>query len=183
MAVIADPFFGVVLDTDLLILFGVHEHLFAALLVFEAKFVEAAATLAAVRLDGGHRRVVRQGVRRFRFAIVNRAGDDWPVGVAIEKLDDDFLANPRDEYRTPILSSPRLRDTHPAWCVFVRGAVTVPVKLHFDSAKFVGEDFFARFADDDGSLWTLNAGLDRATRRTENAIGGNCGEIADEAFF
>src|SRR5262249_14659939 len=106
MAVVADPFFGIVFNANVLVLFGVHEDLFAALFVFEAEFVEATPTLAAVGFDGGYRRLIRQGIRRFGFAVVNGTSDDWPIGIAIEKFDDDLLANARNEDRAPILSGP-----------------------------------------------------------------------------
>src|SRR5690349_18915264 len=183
MAIFADPFFGVIFDTHILVLFGVHEYLFAPLFVFETEFVEAAAPLAAIGLDRGHGRIVRQRIWRFGFAVVNRAGDDWPVGIAIEKFDDDFLADARDENRAPILSRPRLGHAHPARGVFIRGTVAVPVKLNFNPAKFVGQDFFAGFTYDDCGLRPLDARLDRRARRTENAVRGNSGEVANEALF
>src|SRR5206468_189682 len=125
MAIFADPFFCVVFDTHILVLFGVQENLLAALFVFEPEFVEAAATLAAIGLDGGHGRIVRQCIWRFGFTVVNGAGDDWPVGIAIEKFHDDFLADARDENRPPILPRPRLRDAHPAWGIFIGGTVAI----------------------------------------------------------
>src|SRR5215467_6013745 len=102
MAIVANPFLGVVFDTNVLVFFGMHEHLFAPLLVFEAKFVEATTALAAIGLNRRNRRLVRQRIRRFGFAIVNCAGDNWPIGISIKKFNDHFLANTRDEYGTPI---------------------------------------------------------------------------------
>ena len=40
MAILPDPFLGVVLDPDVLIFLGVHEDLFAAFFVFETEFIE-----------------------------------------------------------------------------------------------------------------------------------------------
>src|SRR6266436_1984812 len=107
MPVVSDPFLCVVFDANVLVLLGVHEDLFAAFLIFEPEFVEATTALAAVGFDGGDRRILRKRIGRLGFAIVNRASDDWPIGIAIEELDDDFLADAGDEDRAPILSGPR----------------------------------------------------------------------------
>src|SRR4051794_4216832 len=99
MPVVADPFLGIVFDTDILVLLGMDEYLFAALFVFEPEFIEPAATLAAVGFDGGHRGIVRKGVRGLGFAIINCAGDNRPVRISVEELDDDFLSNAWDKNR------------------------------------------------------------------------------------
>src|SRR5581483_1743742 len=95
--IFANPFFGHLFDADVLIFFGMKKNLLAAFFVLEAELIEALATLAAVGLDGGHGSLVRERVGRLGFAIVDRAGDNRPVGVAFEKLNDDLLADTRQK--------------------------------------------------------------------------------------
>src|SRR6185295_14561650 len=102
------PFFGIVLDAKVHILLTMHEDLFAAFFVFEAEFVEALAAFAAVGLDGRHGGVVRESVGWLGGAIVHSAGDNGAIGIAVEEFDDDFLADARDENRTPVFAGPAL---------------------------------------------------------------------------
>src|SRR6516162_6148036 len=183
MPVIANPFLGIIFYTHILIFLGVQEHLLAPFLIFEAEFVKSAATFAAVGFDGGHRRIVRQRIRRLGFVVVNRAGDDRSIGVAFEKFDNDFLADARDKYRAPILPGPGLRDARPNRGVFIGGTVAVPVKLNFNPPEFVGQNFFAGLTDDNPSLRTLDARFGRGAGWAKNAVGRDRGEIAQEPLF
>src|SRR2546430_1302010 len=85
VAIVADPFLGVVLDANVLVLLSMHEDLLASFFVFKADFVESLTPFAAVGFDGGHRGVVGQWVGRLGLAIVHRTRDNRPIRVAIEE--------------------------------------------------------------------------------------------------
>ncbi len=119
------------------------------------KFVRCSAEAAAA-LDPGLRLVIGQRVRRHFLRIVNAADDDRLIGIAFEKVDDHFLLDARDVDHAPLLSRQRRSDAHPARAVRVILALTVPVKLNFNPAVFVGENLFARRAHDDRRLSSLH---------------------------
>ena len=72
-----------------------YEDLFFALFGCEAKLVEPLAPLlllvfSTVAQSSG--RATRKG---HLFAVVNPAGNDRLVGIALEEIDNDFLSDPR----------------------------------------------------------------------------------------
>src|SRR5437868_12807756 len=95
--VLADPLFRVIFDANILILFRVREDLFAAFLVFKSNLVKTLATFAAVRLYGGDRSIVRQGIGGLRFAVVNCTRNNWPVRISIQKFNNHILPIARQE--------------------------------------------------------------------------------------
>src|SRR4029450_13521731 len=115
------------------------------------------AALGAVGLQAGQRLVGGQGVGRHLFGVVDAAGDDRTVRVALEEVDDHLLADPRVEYHAPVLAGPVLRDADPAGAVLVLFSLAVPEELDFHPAVLVGVDFFALGADDHGSLRAVDA--------------------------
>src|SRR4029450_1463101 len=80
--------------------------------------------------------------------VVDAAGDDGLVRIALEEVDDDLLADPRDRDRAPALACPRVRDAHPARALLVTLALAVPVELDLHPPVLVGVDLFARNAYD-----------------------------------
>ena len=75
------------------------------------------------------------------------------VGIAIQEVDDHLMADARDMNHAPFFASPRCADANPAATIFVFLADTIPLKLHFHLAVFVGVNLFARRANDNGRLW------------------------------
>ena len=72
-----------------------------------------------------------------------------------------------------------MRDADPTRAVLVLLAFAVPVELDLDAAVFVGVDLFARGADDDGCLDTVDGGFGVASRGAE----GDVARHAQEAVF
>src|SRR5262249_4627752 len=108
--------------------------------------------------------------------IVDAAGDDGLVRVALLEGDDDFLAGPGPEEAAPAFAGPDLGDAYPAGAVRVVGADTVPVELHLDPAVLVDED---RLVRQPGHRRRLGAGDDRPRRGpggSERQRGGLAGE-------
>ena len=77
------------------ILLGVEVDLLGVLLVFEPQFVEClgGAFLAGAGLDAALGLVGRQRVGGLVVGVVHAAGDDRPVRIAFEKVDDDLVAD------------------------------------------------------------------------------------------
>ena len=109
-----------------------------------------------------------QGVRRHVFGVVDAADDDRLIGIALEKLDDDFLSDARQEHRPPPLAGPVLRDANPARALLVVLSFAIPVELDAHAAVLVGVDLLAARPDDDGGL---RAGDDRLRRAPGGAVG------------
>ena len=61
---------------------------------------------AAARLDAALGHVGRQRVGRLVVGVVDAAGDDRPVGVAFQEIDDDFLADARQLDSAPGVAGP-----------------------------------------------------------------------------
>ena len=156
VAVVAGPLETVVLDPDVLIPLRVHEDLLCALLVLQTDFVETPAALGAVGLQGALGLLVRQRIGRAVGAVVDAAGDDGPVGIALEEIDDHFLADARDLDGAPAGAGPGTAGADPAGAFLVGLALAVPVELHLHPAVFVGVDLLALGPDHDGGLGTLD---------------------------
>src|SRR5262249_44327334 len=149
-----------------------------AFLVLEAQLVEAVRIAArrAARPDGALRLVVRQDVWRHQVGVVNATGDERPVRVAFEEINDDFLADPRVEDHAPAAAGPVLGDAHPTGAVLVFLAQAVPGELPLPPAVLVQEDLLLGRADDDGRLGPLDEGLGRAPLRAVFPRGRHAGE-------
>src|SRR5687767_6933923 len=111
------------------------EHL-AARDVLHADLVEVpcVSTETAAGPETAHRLLCRQRERRLLFCIVYGADNDWPIRVALEKLDDDFLADARNVHCAPRLACPAGCDSHPTRAVLVLLADAIPVELHLHAA-------------------------------------------------
>ncbi len=179
-AVVTDPVGLVVLDLDVLILLGVEPELLGAFLILEADGVgvRAGATLAGAGQQARLCHVGRQVPRRHLVAVIDPAGNDRLVRVALQEINDDLLADARDHHAAPILAGPGLSDPHPAGTGLVGLAVAVPVELHLDPSVFVGPDLLAGFADDDSGLRTPHCGFRGGARRPVGDLGIHGAEVA-----
>ena len=121
-------------------------------------FVVTTAALGAVGHESADGGATGEAIGWLIDAVVDPAGDDGPVGIAFQEVDDDFLANAGDCYSAPALAGPRVGDAYPAGAVLVGFTVAVPVELDLDLPVLVGPDLFAGFADDDGGLGTPGSG-------------------------
>src|SRR6185437_13834819 len=140
------------LDVDRLVLLRLDEQLLAPLLVLEPNLVEVRGRppLRAAALDPALGLVGREVVGGHVVGVVDAAGDDGPVGVPLQEVDDHLLADARDVHRPPLRARPGLRHANPAGASLVRHAVAVPVELHHHAAVVVGVDLVAARSHDDG---------------------------------
>src|SRR6266699_5704591 len=178
-AVVADEFAGIVFDAVVHVFFGVDEDLLAALFVLEAELVVVggAAALGAAGHEGGTRLMVREGVCRHLVVVVDAAGDDGPVRIAFEEINNDFLSDARDGDRAPVLAGPRLRDAHPTRAVLILLTEAVPEKLHLHAAVLIGINLLARGPDHDRCLDTLYDGFGSQALRAERHGKGDAREM------
>ncbi len=156
--IVADVFRLVILDDDVLVLFGVDIDLLLSLFILETNLVKIVRRSAetAAALDSCLGLVSGQRVRRHLLRIVDAADDDRLIGIAFEKVNDDFLLDARDVDHAPLLSRQRRSHAHPAGTVRVILSLAVPVKLNFNPAVFIGENLLARRAHDDRRLSSLH---------------------------
>jgi hypothetical protein len=152
-AVVANPLFFVVLYFGQLVLLGVQPQLFGCLGVVKAQHVGvvvapayAFGVKAALVLLGG------QLPRGHLGLVVGAAHNDGLVDVAVQEVDDDFLAYAGQLDAAVIGAGPGAGDAYPARALVVHGAGAVPMELDFDAAKLVAVDFLAGGADDGGGL-------------------------------
>src|SRR5690606_30941564 len=85
-------------------------------------------------------------------AVIDAAGDDGAVGVAVDELDDHLHADPRDHDRTPAGAGPPLGDADPARGGVVERREPVPVKQNLYPPVLVGVNLFALGPGDDPGL-------------------------------
>ena len=114
------------------------------------------------------------------IGIVDPAGDDRAVGIAVEKIDDHFLADARQELRPELSAGPALGDAHPAGVVTpLKGSPSfspffaVPRKPHAHPTQTVGENLVRVLlsvpssADDDTKVRSVGNRLDPAGRERQ----------------
>src|SRR5262249_29962295 len=168
----------VVLHDPVKVLLGVEVDFLGVLLVLEAQLVEVigAAALGAARFEDALGLVGRQAVGRHLLGVVHPAGDDGPVRVALEEIDDDLLADAGVEDDAPVLAGPVLRDADPAGAVLVLLALAVPEELDLDPAVLVGVDLLALGPDHDGGLRALDERLGGGAGGAERHRVGDAGE-------
>src|SRR5271166_2087291 len=178
VTIVADVFARIVLHADVHVFFRVHEELLAAGFVFEANFVEilAGSVLGAARDDSATGVVVGQGVGRHVVGVVDGAGDQGAVGIALEKLDYDFVTDAGPEVRTPGSAGPGLGDANPAGTVFIFLAETVPEKLDMHASVLVEETFFALLDGDNSGLRAGDEGFRGEAARPDFGIGLHANE-------
>src|SRR5215467_9715084 len=137
VCVVSNKFLEDVLDADVLIFLGLDEYLLGAFLVLKSQLVEAAAAFIRIAFDRAFGLFGRQIVRGHRGGVVNAAGYDGAVGVALYEVDNNFLADSRNEHGSPSFSRPVLGDADPTGAFVVVFAFAVPVKLNLDPAILV----------------------------------------------
>ncbi len=134
----------------------------------------------AARLEAGVHLLPRHVVGRLVLAVVDAAGDDRAVRVALEELDDHLLANARDVDRAPLLAGKGVGHAHEAGVLVAARAVTVPVELQLHPAQGVGVDLLTLGPDDGGRLWPGDRGQWGQPRGAELRIRRDHGEAALE---
>src|SRR5580704_4345919 len=87
---------------------------FRAFRIVERKFVVSAATFGTVRFVSAHRLLAGQVPRRHLSRVIGASGDDRTIWIALDKVDDDLLANARYLNASPCFSRPRIRNPYPA---------------------------------------------------------------------
>ena len=150
--VVADGAGFVVLDQLVMVLLGLEVDLFRALLVLEAHLVPAAAAGRGVRLPARLRGIRGQAIGRHLRGIVDPAGDDRRVRIALQKVDDHLLPDARDLDEAPARARPYRADPDEAAGVLILATQPVPVELHLNPAELVGEYLLARWPHDNRCL-------------------------------
>ena len=117
------------------------------------------AALVFLAFDGRQRLQLGQFVRRQMHAVVEAAGDQRLIRVALQKGNQHFHAHARQVDRAEALARPVRCNPHPAAGFVVELAFAVPVELDFDPAVFVAVDLFASRASDDRTLAAQYLGL------------------------
>ncbi|MNM53294.1 hypothetical protein D3C81_643950 [compost metagenome] len=113
----------------------------------------------------------RQVPGRLRRIVIEAAGDQWPIRVAVHEVDDYLMANARDIDAAELGASPGLHHTHPAGVRLIVTGVAVPQEAHLDAAEFVRPDRGARRTDHNRRLRTVRIGLGRRAGHAEDLVG------------
>ena len=74
--------------------------------------------------------------------MINTTGDNGPVRITFEKIDDHFMPNAGNVHCAPSCAGRYLADANPAGTVLVVFPLTVPVELDLDSSMLVRVNFF-----------------------------------------
>ena len=155
----------------------------------------------ALRLDAAqplrrlHMRILRlqrprrgQGRRHkglAECAVVNSSGDQRPIGVAVDKLDDDLVPDAGRKLETPLGAGPVFGDTDPGGGLAVLVVIgrAVPGKLDPHPAVLVGANIVAARsfqtvdADDNRRVRPAYFRLHRGARRAEQGVGWDAHEL------
>ena len=88
------------------------------------------------------------------------------VDVIVLKGNQDFHANPGNILHAPRAIGAGGSHAHPGRTSVIKRGISLrmidgslPVKLHFDTTKFIGKDFFPCRADHNSDLDTVRSGL------------------------
>ena len=141
--------------------------LFGVLLVLEAQLVAGRALFRRAAAQDALGLVGRQRGRRGVFAVVDGAGHQRALRVAIQVGHHHLLADARQHQRAEAVAGHRLRHPQPGRALVVLDAVAVPRELHLDAAVLVGPDFFAAGADHQRRLAADRARARRLHRRAK----------------
>src|SRR5690606_22296706 len=109
----------------------------------------------------------RQLVGRHVGPVVDPAGDDRAIRIALQELDDHLLADARYVDAAEVGAGPRLADADPARAVLVALALAVPGELHLHPAVLIGPDLLAGRTGHDRALRAGHDRLGRDERRPE----------------
>ena len=137
------------------------EKVFGPLEVLEHELIAVAAFFTGTGPDGAPGLVGGQLVGRQIFAVVDPAGNDGPIWIAVQEVDDYLLPHPGDMHGAPFAAGPVLGHPDPAGHIAIAFYVVAPVpeKLDLDPAVFVGMDLLGPGAGDDGRLAADDQGL------------------------
>src|SRR5690606_5040246 len=91
------------------------------------------------------RGIRRQRVGRLLFQVVQAAGDQRLLGVAVQEADQHLHAHPGDGQRAVLAAGPAGSHAQPGAAGLFRG-FALPVELHLDAAVFVAVDLLRRRA-------------------------------------
>src|SRR5690606_532896 len=144
--------------------------------VLEAQLVVAAAAGRGLGPPAALGLVLGQGEGRRVLGVVDTAGHQRPVGVALQKLDDDLHPDPRDELRAPAHARPALRAADPTRGLGGVARLLLPVELDLDAAVLVGVDLLARRAGHDRRLRAVLARPGGCERRPNHRVGRHAHE-------
>ena len=106
-----------------------------------------AATAQLAAAQAGQGALLRQLPGRRIGAVVDNAGHDGMVDIAILELHHHFLAHARQRDLPHLYAGHRHHDAYPRRTALVEFAQAVPVKLQADAAQRIGVDFLAGRAD------------------------------------
>src|SRR5438128_2246106 len=125
---------------------------FLSLGIVHDKFVVASASGAAIGFETSLDLAARQGEGRTIVAIVYSPGDDRAVGITLQELHNNLLADARNDDRAPTRSGDSLAHANPAGALFIPLALAVPVKLHLNPAMLVRVDLLSLGSGNNGCL-------------------------------
>ena len=141
-----------------------------ALGIVEQQLVVAAA-VQLLAANAGQRVVAwqRAGLAergRLLELVIDAPGNERQVGVAVQVLDDDLLADARQQRLAPGGAGQAARHADPARTVFVGRRVAIPAEMDLHLAVLVGPDLAPGGAGDDRGLRPDHLWPGGAARRT-----------------
>src|SRR6266481_7377597 len=138
MSIVNDALHGIIFDTRVHVALRVDKHLLFSLGVIKAQFIKANTALSGIRLDTTQLVIVRvlsirplPQIRWHLIGVINAPHNDRLIGITLQEIDNDFLADSRPEKGPPTLSRPGLGHSHPTRTVDVVLSLSIPVELHF----------------------------------------------------
>ncbi|MPN30197.1 hypothetical protein SDC9_177660 [bioreactor metagenome] len=105
------------------------------------------------------RLVGRQTPRRHQRVVVDPAGDDGIVWIAVQEVNNHLLPNAWNIHAAVAQTRRILRHANPDARVRVKLAIAIPIELHLHATIFVGVDFFAWRPRHDGGLRAAGLGF------------------------
>ena len=114
------------------------------------------------------------------LAVVEAAGHQRPVRVAVEKADQHLHADPWNRQRAVLVTGPAAGHTQPGAGFVTRFAL--PVEAHLDAALRVAMDVFVGRAGDHGALAADQTRSGMAARQAEGYVPGCGGEAVAVAL-
>ena len=126
--------------------------------IIEADTVKIATPTAHRAADNpALRTVMRQIPRRHRNIVIQATDNERTIGIAVNKVDNDFVANTRDIDPTKVVTRPCLAHAQPARIRFPVLAISIPHEANFYATIFIGPDLLSRRSNNNCSLWTTCA--------------------------
>ncbi|CAI2527247.1 Uncharacterised protein [Serratia plymuthica] len=162
--------------------------LFPILLKARLIFKTNAVKITAPPADGAAnqptlRRINGQIPRWHSDVVVKAAGNQRPVRIAIDKINNHFMPDTWNVNPAEIIPRPGLADSQPARVRLAVFTVAIPKETHFYPAVFIRPDLLPRRTNDNGSLRTAGFGLIHTHRMAVNFSGRLNGKIALVAEF